>query len=302
MSTSEGSSSNGPLIIDGNATAKTIREEVKEAVQALKEKTGKVPGLGVILVGGRTDSATYVRMKQKAAEEVGMHFVMKHLPEDISEEDLIKEVHSLNQDDSVHGYLVQLPLPSHINEKRVLHEVSQDKDVDGFHPLNMGQLALKGHTPRFIPCTPKGCMELLKRYNIPLEGKKAVVLGRSNIVGVPMALLLMHANATVTVCHSRTKDIAAECRQADILVAAIGQTEFVKEDWVKEGAVVIDVGINSKPDSSRKSGYRLVGDVEFEGVKRRAGAITPVPGGVGPMTVAMLLQGTLESAQRTLTA
>jgi 5,10-methylene-tetrahydrofolate dehydrogenase/methenyl tetrahydrofolate cyclohydrolase len=285
-------------IIDGNATAAAIREELKKEVAELKEKSGgKVPGLGVVLVGAK-DSETYVRMKGKAAEEVGINFILKKFPAEITQEDLIKEVRALNDDDSVHGLIVQLPLPSHINEKAVLEQVGLAKDADGFDPLNIGMLAMKGHTPLSVPCTPRACMELLARYNIDIDGKRAVVLGRSNIVGTPVALMLLHKNATVTICHSRTKDPAAICREADIIVAAIGQPEYVKGDWVKPGAAVIDVGINSVPDASRKSGYRLVGDVAFNEAKEVAGAITPVPGGVGPMTVCMLLKQTLESAKR----
>jgi len=197
----------------------------------------------------------------------------------------------------VHGILVQLPLPSHINERKVLEAVNYDKDVDGFHPINIGNLAMKGHDPKFIPCTPKGCIELLKRENIEIDGKNAVVLGRSNIVGIPMALLLINHNATVTVCHSRTKDIPSIVKQADIIVAAVGKPEMVKKEWVKPGAVVIDVGINSVKDETRKSKSRLVGDVSRD-VAEVAGRITPVPGGVGPMTVAMLLQNTLNSAKQ----
>jgi len=285
-------------IIDGNATAATIREELKKEVAELKERTGKVPGLGVVLVGARKDSETYVRMKGKAAEEVGINFILKKFPADISQEDLISEVRALNDDENVHGLIVQLPLPAHINEKAVLEQVGLAKDADGFDPLNIGMLAMKGHTPLSVPCTPRACMELLGRYNIDIDGKRAVVLGRSNIVGTPVALMLLHKNATVTICHSRTKDPAAICREADIIIAAIGQPEYVKGDWIKPGAAVIDVGINSVPDSSRKAGYRLVGDVAFQEAKEVAGAITPVPGGVGPMTVCMLLKQTLESAKR----
>jgi 5,10-methylene-tetrahydrofolate dehydrogenase/methenyl tetrahydrofolate cyclohydrolase len=285
-------------LIDGKATAATIQEEIRKGIEELRNSTGIVPGLGVVLVGNRPDSATYVRMKEKAAKDVGINFVLRKLDSNITQYELVSVVRELNADSSIHGIIVQLPLPSHINEKTVLQEVSLEKDADGFHPLNIGALALKGHTPLFIPGTPRACIELLERNGIQIDGKRAVVLGRSNIVGMPVALLLMHRNATVTICHSRTRDIAAICREADIIIAAIGQPEMVKRDWVKPGAVVIDVGINSVPDALRKSGTRLVGDVAFEEVKEVAGAITPVPGGVGPMTVCMLLLSTFDSAKR----
>eukprot|EP01089_Gocevia_fonbrunei_P008870 TRINITY_DN2065_c0_g1_i2.p1 TRINITY_DN2065_c0_g1~~TRINITY_DN2065_c0_g1_i2.p1 ORF type:complete len:256 (-),score=60.56 TRINITY_DN2065_c0_g1_i2:99-866(-) len=211
--------------IDGNATSATIKTELKEEIRLLKEQHGIVPGLGVVLIGARPDSSTYVRMKKKAAEDVGINFTLKEGPETITEEELIKMVTDLNEDDKIHGIIVQLPLPAHINERKILDLVLLDKDVDGFHPHNIGSLALKGRDPLFVPCTPKGCMELLKRYNIPTDGKRAVVLGRSNIVGVPISLLLMHANATVTICHSRTPNIAEICKEADIVIAAIGQPE-----------------------------------------------------------------------------
>jgi len=287
-------------IIDGNATASSIREELKLEVAEFQNKTGIKPGLGVVLVGARSDSETYVRMKGKAAEEVGIRFILKKFEAAITQEDLIKEVRALSEDESVHGLIVQLPLPSHINERAVLAHVALSKDVDGFDPLSIGNLAMKGHAPLSVPCTPRACMELLSRYNIEIDGKRAVVLGRSNIVGMPVALMLLHRNATVTICHSRTKDPASICREADIVIAAIGQPEYVKADWIKPGAAVIDVGINSVADSLRKSGYRLVGDVAFKEVKEVAGAITPVPGGVGPMTVCMLLKQTLESAKRSI--
>lgn len=296
-------SSGETVVIDGKATAKTIRDELKARVDALKAKTGgKVPGLAVILVGERKDSATYVRMKKKACAEVGIADISVDMPESATEEEIVEQVRRANEDDLVHGILVQLPLPKHVNEMRVLSEISQDKDVDGLHPRNVGDLALRGRTPRFVACTPRGCIELLKRYNIPISGKDAVVLGRSNIVGIPAALLLMQENATVTICHSRTVDIEDRVRRADIVVAAIGSAGFVKGEWVKEGATVIDVGINSVDDATAKRGYRLVGDVEYEEAKARAGAITPVPGGVGPMTIAMLLQNTVEAGEAALLA
>mmetsp|Transcript_28303 Transcript_28303/g.68922 ORF Transcript_28303/g.68922 Transcript_28303/m.68922 type:complete len:314 (+) Transcript_28303:141-1082(+) len=284
----------GPVIIDGKATAKRIRGELAEAAKALKNRHEITPGLATVLVGNRTDSATYVRFKKKAAAEVGFHSIDRHLDEKISESELLKVVKELADDPKVHGILVQLPLPKHIDEARVLASIPVNKDVDGFSAENIGALVMRGgDEPLARPCTPWGCIELLKRYNIEVSGKKAVVLGRSNIVGMPVASMLQRMNATVTVCHSRTKDIKAHCLAADIIVAAIGKAEYVKGDMVKEGAVVIDVGINSKPDSTRKRGYRLVGDVDYEAVAPKASAITPVPGGVGPMTIAMLLKNTL---------
>jgi methylenetetrahydrofolate dehydrogenase (NADP+)/methenyltetrahydrofolate cyclohydrolase len=220
-----------------------------------------------------------------------------HLPADATQEQVEGLVRELNADRRVHGILVQLPLPPHLNEERILQAISIEKDVDGFHPVNIGRLAQKGREPLFIPCTPNGCLYLLEQSGVPIEGAHAVVLGRSNIVGMPAALLLIGKNATVTVCHSRTRDLPAIIRQADILIAAIGKAEFVRGDWVKPGAAVIDVGINSKPDPNAPKGYRLVGDVHFDEVKEVAGWITPVPGGVGPMTIAMLMKNTLRAAE-----
>jgi 5,10-methylene-tetrahydrofolate dehydrogenase/methenyl tetrahydrofolate cyclohydrolase len=285
-------------IIDGKATAATIRSELKARVDDLKDKYGKAPGLAVVLVGERKDSQTYVRMKKRACEEVGIASFGKDLPADATEDEIVAVVRDFNADPAVHGILVQLPLPSHINEARVLEEISYEKDVDGLHPLNVGYLALRGRTPQFVACTPKGCIELLKRYEVAIPGKRAVVLGRSNIVGVPVAALLQAENATVTVVHSRTPDIPAIVRESDIVVAAIGRAGFVKGEWLKPGAVVVDVGINSVDDATAKRGYRLVGDVDFEGASKVASAITPVPGGVGPMTIAMLLSNTVESGAR----
>lgn len=290
-------------IIDGKKTAAEIREEVKQKVTALVEQYGVergTPGLATVLVGSRTDSATYVRMKHKACAEVGIRSIQRELDENISQDALLNVVRELNEDPQVHGILVQLPLPAHIDEETILAQVALEKDVDGFHPLNIGKLAMKGREPLFVPCTPLGVMELLKRHNVPLTGKHAVVLGRSNIVGMPMAMLLIKANATVTVCHSQTADLPSIVRQADVLVAAVGRTEMVKQEWIKPGAVVIDVGINSKDDPSSKKGYKLVGDVDYEECASVAGMITPVPGGTGPMTIAMLLQNCASAASRTL--
>ena len=226
-----------------------------------------------------------------------MGSVSQNLPADISQEELERIIKSLNDDTTVHGILVQLPLPSQLNEERVLQLISVEKDVDGFSPINIGRLAQRGREPLFVPCTPNGCMYLLDHAGVSIEGANAVVLGRSNIVGMPAALLLMSRNATVTVCHSRTKDLPGIARAADILIVAIGKAEFVRGEWIKPGAAVIDVGINSKPDATRKSGYRLVGDVNFDEAKEVAGFITPVPGGVGPMTIAMLMRNTLRAAE-----
>lgn len=284
-------------IIDGKAIAQKVRQEVAEAV-AKRVAAGKSrPGLATVLVGDRVDSATYVRSKQKACEELGMISFSHHLPADATQEQVEGLVRELNADPRVHGILVQLPLPSHLNEERVLQAISVEKDVDGFHPINIGRLAQKGREPLFIPCTPHGCIYLLEQVGVQIEGANAVVLGRSNIVGMPAALLLIGKNATVTVCHSRTRDLPSVVRQADILIAAIGKAEFVRGDWIKPGAAVIDVGINSKPDPTAPKGYRLVGDVNFEEAKEVAGWITPVPGGVGPMTIAMLMKNTLRAAE-----
>lgn len=284
-------------LIDGKLIAAQVREEVAANV-AKRIAAGKSkPTLATVLVGDRVDSATYVSSKQKACAELGMGSVSKNLPGDISQEELERIIKALNDDKSVHGILVQLPLPSHLDEERVLQLVGIEKDVDGFSPLNIGRLAQKGREPLFAPCTPNGCIYLLEKSGVPIEGANAVVLGRSNIVGMPAALLLIARNATVTVCHSRTKDLPSVIKQADILIAAIGKPEFVRGDWIKPGAAVIDVGINSKPDSTKKSGYRLVGDVNFDEAKEAAGFITPVPGGVGPMTIAMLMRNTLRAAE-----
>jgi len=284
-------------LIDGKLIAQKVRDEVKEKVTARAAAGKSQPGLATVLVGERVDSAAYVGMKQKACAELGMTSFHHPVPADVSQEDLEKLVKELNADPEVHGILVQLPLPDHLDEERVLQLINIEKDVDGFSPLNIGRLAQKGREPLFVPCTPYGCIYLLKEVGVEISGANAVVLGRSNIVGMPAALLLVKENATVTVCHSRTKNIADVVRQADILIAAIGRTEMVQGDWIKPGAAVIDVGMNSKPDATKKKGYRLVGDVDFEAAKEVAGFITPVPGGVGPMTIAMLMANTLRAAE-----
>lgn len=289
-------------LIDGKAIAATIREEIRQDVVAMEAQHGKVPGLATVLVGQRKDSETYVRMKKKACAEVGIQSFGHELPEDVSEADLLAVVKSLNDDPAVHGILVQLPLPDHIDDEAILAAISIDKDVDGFHPLNIGRLSMKRRDPLFVPCTPKGCIELLDRSGIEISGRNAVVLGRSNIVGLPVAMLLLHRNATLTVCHSRTADLPAMVRQADILVAAVGRPEMVKGDWIKPGAAVIDVGVNAIDDADDPRGYRLVGDVDFASVAEVAGHLTPVPGGVGPMTIAMLLRNTADGARRSFDA
>lgn len=284
-------------LIDGKAIAQKVREEVAAEVAKRTAEGKPQPVLATVLVGDRPDSAAYVASKGKACQELGMGSISEHLPADATQEQVEELVKRLNADPKVNGILVQLPMPSHIDEERVLSLINIEKDVDGFSPLNIGRLAQKGREPLFVPCTPYGCIYLLEQAGVKIEGANAVVLGRSNIVGMPAALLLVGKNATVTVCHSRTRDIAAVVRQADILIAAIGKTEFVRGDWIKPGAAIIDVGINSVPDATKKSGHRLVGDVNFNEAKEVAGFITPVPGGVGPMTIAMLMQNTLRASQ-----
>ncbi|PON96587.1 Tetrahydrofolate dehydrogenase/cyclohydrolase [Trema orientale] len=320
-------------IIDGKAIAQTVRSEIADEVRHLSQQYGKVPGLAVVIVGNRKDSQSYVSMKRKACAEVGIKSFDLNLPEDVSQAELIAKVHELNANPDVHGILVQLPLPKHINEEKVLSEISIEKDVDGFHPLNIGKLAMKGRHPLFLPCTPKskkrllnidsavkleiymfcwksscfnhdhflqGCLELLSRSGISIRGKKAVVVGRSNIVGLPVSLLLLKEDATVTIVHSHSSEPEKTVREADIVIAAAGQPMMIKGSWIKPGAAVIDVGTNAVDDQTRKSGYRLVGDVDFHEACKVAGWITPVPGGVGPMTVAMLLKNTLEGAKSTI--
>jgi methylenetetrahydrofolate dehydrogenase (NADP+)/methenyltetrahydrofolate cyclohydrolase len=279
-------------LIDGKAIAADVRSEVKVEVQAMYEKTGQRPGLATVLVGEDPASQAYVRSKGRACEELGMQSIGHKLPETATQDEVEALVKELNADPQVSGILVQLPLPKHIDEEAILGAVSLEKDVDGFHPVNIGRLAMKGREPLFVPCTPYGCIVLLERTGVQIEGARAVVLGRSNIVGLPVSMLLLGKNATITICHSRTKDLAAVTREADILIAAIGRAGFVTADMVKPGATVIDVGINRVDDPSAKRGYRLVGDVDFEAVKGVAGALTPVPGGVGPMTIAMLMKNT----------
>jgi len=284
-------------IIDGKAIAEKVRRRVAEEAAQLKASQGIIPGLATVLVGDNPASATYVRSKQKACDELGMHSVGHHLPADSAQAEVEGLVRTLGADPAIHGILVQLPLPGHLNEEAVLNTIPIEKDVDGFHPVNIGRLAMKGRKPLFVPCTPAGCMVLLEESGVTFKGANAVVVGRSNIVGMPAALLLVQRDATVTIVHSRTRDLPEVVRRGDILIVAIGKAKFVTGEMIKPGAAVIDVGINSIPDPTKKSGQRLVGDVDFEAAKEVAGCLTPVPGGVGPMTIAMLMRNTLEGAK-----
>ncbi|WP_396207135.1 bifunctional 5,10-methylenetetrahydrofolate dehydrogenase/5,10-methenyltetrahydrofolate cyclohydrolase [Gemmatimonas sp.] len=291
-------------LIDGKAIAETIRNEVAADVAALAAR-GVVPGLTVVLVGDDSASATYVGAKEKASKAAGMHGETIRLPASTSQDELLALVERLNTDASVHGILVQMPLPAHIDPDTVIRHILPEKDVDGFHPVNVGKLLI-GHTDGFVSCTPAGVIELLVRSGVDTRGAEAVIVGRSNIVGKPMAALLVQGraggDATVTVCHSRTKDLAFHTRRADILIAAIGRAEMITGDMIKPGAVVIDVGMNTKPDATKAKGTRLCGDVHFDSAVEVASKITPVPGGVGPMTIAMLLRNTVRAAERTLSA
>ena len=284
-------------IIDGKKVAAKVRDQVATAVAEMKAKHNYTPGLATVLVGEDPASATYVRSKQRMCERLGIHSVGHTLPADATQEEVETLVAKLNADPNINGILVQLPLPKHLDEEAVLNSIDLEKDVDGFHPVNIGRLAMKGRDPLFIPCTPAGCMELLADAGVETSGAEAVIVGRSNIVGLPMAMLLQKANATVTICHSRTKDLNEHLKRADIVVAAIGWAEMIKGDMLKPGAAVIDVGINRVDDDTRERGYRLVGDVEYDSAAEVAGAITPVPGGVGPMTIAMLMKNTLRAAE-----
>ncbi|NOU29776.1 MAG: bifunctional methylenetetrahydrofolate dehydrogenase/methenyltetrahydrofolate cyclohydrolase FolD [Polyangiaceae bacterium] len=285
------------MILDGKKLAESLREELAAKVSAFTAKHGRAPGLEVILVGEDPASQVYTRNKEKTANELGIRGVLHRLPVDASEETVLALVKKLNADDAVDGILVQLPLPKHIAERKVLELIDPAKDVDGFHPMNAGLLA--SGLPALVPCTPVGCMHLLALSGVELSGAHAVVVGRSNIVGKPVAQLLLAKNATVTIAHSKTRDLPELCRSADVLVAAVGRPEMIRGDWVKPGAVVIDVGINRVPLEGGEPGKtRLVGDVAYDEAKARAGAITPVPGGVGPMTIACLMQNTLDAATR----
>jgi methylenetetrahydrofolate dehydrogenase (NADP+)/methenyltetrahydrofolate cyclohydrolase len=287
-------------LIDGKAVAAAIKREIAEEVDNILQNGGKRPHLAAILVGHDGGSETYVASKVKACEECGFTSTLIRYESDVTEEELLAKVEELNNDADVDGFIVQLPLPKHIDEQKVTEAIDYRKDVDGFHPVNAGRLSIG--LPCFLSATPNGIMELLRRYNIDTKGKKCVVLGRSNIVGKPMANLMMQksipGDATVTVCHSHTKNIAEECKQADIIIAALGQPNFLKAEMVKEGAVVIDVGTTRIPDATKKSGFRLCGDVDFENVAPKCSFITPVPGGVGPMTIVSLMKNTLLAGKR----
>ncbi|MDF9760627.1 methylenetetrahydrofolate dehydrogenase (NADP+)/methenyltetrahydrofolate cyclohydrolase [Peribacillus simplex] len=278
-------------IINGNEIAESVRQEMSKEVQQLREKN-IVPGLAVILVGDNQASQTYVRHKQKACEDLGMHSVLIKKPAELSQEELIQSIDELNQDDSIHGILVQLPLPGHIQEKAIIEAISPEKDVDGFHPINIGRM-MTGQDA-FLPCTPYGVMVMLEYIDYDLEGKHVVIVGRSNIVGKPAGQMFLNANATVTYCHSKTKDLAYYTKQADVVVAAVGKRDTITSEHIKEGAVVIDVGMNRNEEG------KLCGDVAFDEVKNKASFITPVPKGVGPMTITMLMKNTVKSAQKAL--
>ena len=288
------------ILLDGKKTSADIKEEIALEVRDLKDKGHKTPHLAAVIVGNDGASITYVNAKVKACERVGFESTLIRLSEETTEEELLNEIAVLNVDNDIDGFIVQLPLPKHIDEQKILMAVDPEKDVDGFHPTNVGKMAL--NLPTFISATPFGILELLERYNVETSGKHVVVLGRSHIVGSPMSILLAQkrkvGNATVTMCHSRTKNLKEITLQADIVIAAIGIPEFLKADMVKDNVTVIDVGITRLPDSSKKSGFRLVGDVAFEEVAKKSDFITPVPGGVGPMTIAMLLKNTLLACQR----
>ena len=289
------------VLIDGKATAAKIKEEIAQEVEQIVAAGGKRPHLAAILVGHDGGSETYVKNKVIACETCGFKSSLIRFEDDVTEETLLNKVKELNEDDDVDGFIVQLPLPKHIDEQKVIETIDRRKDVDGFHPENVGRLSIG--LPGFISATPLGIITLLKRYNIETSGKKCVVLGRSNIVGKPMAQLMMqkqYGDATVTVCHSHSKTLKEECRQADIIIAAIGQPNFVTADMVKDGAVIIDVGTTRVPDATRKSGFRLNGDVKFDEVAPKCSFITPVPGGVGPMTICSLMQNTLLASKKKL--
>ena len=289
-------------LIDGKATAAQIKAEIAEEVKQIVENGGKRPHLAAILVGHDGGSETYVRNKVLACEACGFKSTLIRFEDNVSEEELLAKVDELNRDEDVDGFIVQLPLPRHISEQKVIEAIDYRKDVDGFHPINVGRLSIV--LPCYVSATPNGILELLKRYHIETQGKKCVILGRSNIVGKPMAMLMMQkacpGDATVTVCHSRSRDLVKECQEADIIIAAMGQPNFVKAEMVKEGAVVIDVGTTRVPDASKKSGFKLTGDVKFDEVSPKCSFITPVPGGVGPMTIVSLMKNTLLAGKKAI--
>lgn len=283
------------ILLDGKKTSNDIKDEIAQEVLDIIRKGGKKPHLAAILVGNNGASETYVNAKVKACEKVGFDSTLVRLPDDVSEEELITNIHQINENKFIDGLIVQLPLPGHIDEKKIINAISLEKDVDGFHPTNIGNMTL--NLPAFIPATPAGIIELLKRYNIDTVGKNCVVIGRSHIVGLPVSILMARnaspGNSTVTILHSRSKNIDEICKKADILIVALGKANFVTSDMVKEGACIVDVGITRVPSDKTKSGWKLLGDVDFKGVSTKADYITPVPGGVGPMTIAMLLKNTL---------
>jgi methylenetetrahydrofolate dehydrogenase (NADP+)/methenyltetrahydrofolate cyclohydrolase len=287
-------------ILSGRDLADKMKQEYKKEIEQMKQQHNVVPGLAVVLIGDNPASLSYVKLKEKACAEVGIVSHDHKFNTDYKEEELLKLIDDLNNNNNIHGILVQLPLPDHINEEKVLYAIDPGKDVDGFHPVNVGKMMIGGSC--FLPCTPHGIQQLLVRNDIEIQGKHVVIIGRSNIVGKPLAMILIQkkpgANATVTLCHTRTKNIREITRTADILVAAVGRPHTVTKDMVKQGAVVIDVGVNRVEDKTRKRGYRLVGDVDFEEVSEKASAITPVPGGVGPMTISMLLHNTIQAAKK----
>lgn len=287
-------------ILSGRDLADKMKQEYKKEIEQMKQQHNIAPGLAVVLIGDNPASLSYVKLKEKACAEVGIISHDHKFNTDYKEEELLKLINDLNNNNNIHGILVQLPLPDHINEEKVLYAIDPGKDVDGFHPVNVGKMMIGGSC--FLPCTPHGIQQLLVRNDIEIEGKHVVIIGRSNIVGKPLAMILIQkkpgANATVTLCHTRTKNIQEITRTADILVAAVGRPHTVTKDMVKQGAVVIDVGVNRVEDKTRKRGYRLVGDVDFEEVSEKASAITPVPGGVGPMTISMLLHNTIQAAKK----
>lgn len=285
------------ILLDGKKTSNDIKDEIAQEVLDVIRKGGKKPHLAAILVGNNGASETYVNAKVKACEKVGFDSTLVRLPDDVSEEELITNIHQINENKFIDGLIVQLPLPDHIDEKKIINAISLEKDVDGFHPTNIGNMTL--NLPAFIPATPAGIIELLKRYNIETVGKNCVVIGRSHIVGLPVSILMARntfpGNSTVTILHSRSKNIDEICKKADILIVALGKANFVTSDMVKEGACIVDVGITRVPSDKTKSGWKLLGDVDFKGVSTKADYITPVPGGVGPMTIAMLLKNTLKA-------
>lgn len=287
------------IVISGKEIAATIETELLQRIEALKRKN-VTPCLAVIVATNRHDTETYIRMKQQKAEQLGLIFQLYKMDATVSENDLISLINKLNYMDEIHGIIVQLPLPDHIDKTNVTSKICLDKDVDGFHETNMGKLALAGYNPNFIPCTPRGVWKMMKMQNIDVKGKHVVILGKSNIVGLPMAMLMIKKDATVTVCNVDTpEELEIDLvRKADILITAVGKAFLVKEDWIKEGSIVIDIGINSIPDAKYKSGFKLVGDVDFENVKKHTKMITPVPGGVGPLTVIMLMKATIESCEK----